>query len=88
MVVGGRALEEDEEGADQPAPLPGNFTFYNIKASEYTRLERSGPCVLAGATCVHLAGGAREIHREQSPSWGCLGLPGLQGGPQWGRGGL
>lgn len=34
VVVGGRALEEDEEGAEEPAPHPGNFAFYNTKASE------------------------------------------------------
>uniref|UniRef100_A0A9L0THD8 Kelch like family member 30 n=1 Tax=Equus caballus TaxID=9796 RepID=A0A9L0THD8_HORSE len=33
VVVGGRALEEDEEGAEEPAPHPGNFAFYNTKAS-------------------------------------------------------
>lgn len=35
MVVGGRALEEDEEGSEEPDPRPGNFAFYNTKASEY-----------------------------------------------------
>lgn len=34
VVVGGRALEEDEEGAEEPAPHPRNFAFYNSKASE------------------------------------------------------
>lgn len=36
-VVGGRAMEEDEEGAEEPSSLPGNFAFYNTKASECSR---------------------------------------------------
>ena len=35
MVVGGRALEEEEEGAEELAPQAGNFAFYHTKASEY-----------------------------------------------------
>lgn len=35
MVVGGRALEEDEEGGEEPSPHTGNFAFYNTKASKY-----------------------------------------------------
>lgn len=39
VVVGGRALEEEEEGGEEPSPHPGNFAFYNTKASKYlTRL--------------------------------------------------
>lgn len=34
MVVGGRALEEDEAG-EEPTPRLGNFAFYNSKASKY-----------------------------------------------------
>lgn len=34
MVVGGRALEEDEAGEEPTAHL-GNFAFYNSKASKY-----------------------------------------------------
>lgn len=34
MVVGGRALEEEEEGARDPAPHLGNFAFYYAKTSE------------------------------------------------------
>lgn len=34
MVVGGRALEEEEEG-EEPSPHTGNFAFYNTKASKY-----------------------------------------------------
>ncbi|XP_074171984.1 kelch-like protein 30 isoform X2 [Rhinolophus sinicus] len=37
-VVGGRAMEEDEEGAEEPGPLPGNFTFYNTKAKRWMAL--------------------------------------------------
>lgn len=35
VVVGGRALEEDEEGGEEPSPHTGNFAFYNTKASKY-----------------------------------------------------
>lgn len=35
VVVGGRALEEDEGAAEEPAPHLGNFAFYHTKASEY-----------------------------------------------------
>lgn len=37
VVVGGRALEEDEEGAEEAAPhprTPRNFGFYSSKARE------------------------------------------------------
>lgn len=34
VVVGGRALEEDEEGGEEPAPRSGNFAFYDTKARE------------------------------------------------------
>lgn len=34
VVVGGRALEEEEEDAEQLAPRPGNFAFYDPEASE------------------------------------------------------
>lgn len=43
MVVGGRALEEDEEGAEEPTPHPRNFAFYNTKASEYPSRCPRGP---------------------------------------------
>lgn len=33
VVVGGRALE-DEEAAEGPVPHPGNFAFYDTRASE------------------------------------------------------
>lgn len=41
MVVGGRALEEAEEGAEEPAPHLENFAFYNTKASEYSSVQSS-----------------------------------------------
>ena len=50
MVVGGRALEE-EEGAEELAPQPGNFAFYDTKAREYPpqrapRAQTLCPCIL------------------------------------------
>ncbi|XP_027446342.1 LOW QUALITY PROTEIN: kelch-like protein 30 [Zalophus californianus] len=38
VVVGGRALEEEEEGAEEPAPHPRNFAFYNSKAKRWMAL--------------------------------------------------
>ncbi|XP_047629879.1 kelch-like protein 30 isoform X2 [Phacochoerus africanus] len=37
VVVGGRALEE-EEGAEELAPQPGNFAFYDTKAQRWMAL--------------------------------------------------
>ncbi|XP_028338897.1 kelch-like protein 30 isoform X2 [Physeter macrocephalus] len=40
VVVGGRALEEEEqeEGAEQPLPRPGNFAFYQPEAKRWMAL--------------------------------------------------
>ncbi|XP_063123387.1 kelch-like protein 30 isoform X2 [Rattus norvegicus] len=38
VVVGGRALEEDEEGGEEPSPHTGNFAFYNTKARQWMAL--------------------------------------------------
>ncbi|XP_023577819.1 kelch-like protein 30 isoform X1 [Octodon degus] len=38
VVVGGRALEEDEEGDEEPAPHPGNFAFYDTQARRWMAL--------------------------------------------------
>ncbi|XP_049568359.1 kelch-like protein 30 isoform X5 [Orcinus orca] len=38
VVVGGRALEEEEEDAEQLAPRPGNFAFYDPKAKRWMAL--------------------------------------------------
>lgn len=64
MVVGGRALE-DEEGAEEATPHGRNFAFYNTKASEYPSrcpCGRRQPLVstlqVEGARCT----GARRVH--------------------------
>ncbi|KAG8508253.1 Kelch-like protein 30 [Galemys pyrenaicus] len=38
VVVGGRALEEDEEGTEAPAAPSGNFAFYHPQARRWTAL--------------------------------------------------
>ena len=55
MVVGGRALEEEEEGAEELAPQAGNFAFYHTKASEYPR----APQPWCRASSVLEVGGCR-----------------------------
>lgn len=59
VVVGGRSLEEDEEGAEEPTPHPANFTFYHAKASEY-RPSAQAQALLSlhpnPSCCVHSAG--------------------------------
>lgn len=42
VVVGGRALE-DEEAAEGPVPHPGNFAFYDTRASECPPASELGP---------------------------------------------
>lgn len=42
-MVGGRALE-DEEAAEGPVPHPGNFAFYDTRASECPPRLSSGHC--------------------------------------------
>ncbi|XP_019483589.1 PREDICTED: kelch-like protein 30 [Hipposideros armiger] len=65
VVVGGRALEEDEEGAGPPAPLPGNFTFYNIKAKRWMALpdfpdyHKWGFSLAALNNSIYVTGGSR-----------------------------
>lgn len=48
VVVGGRALEEDEEGGEEPSRHTGNFAFYNTKASKYL------PCLSWTGSMHHL----------------------------------
>lgn len=62
-MVGGRALEDDEEGAEEPAPRLGNCDFYNTKASEYP------PSPFPALP----PGGAPARRPERRPT-GCLGL--------------
>ena len=48
-MVGGRALEEEEEGAEELAPLAGNFAFYHTKPVSTLRApqpRRRAPSVL------------------------------------------
>lgn len=80
VVVGGRALE-DEEAAEGPVPHPGNFAFYDTRASEYSPRPSSGhcPCVLTGAPCLPCRCSEQGARRTGS-FLGCLGLLGLQGG--------
>ncbi|XP_046500596.1 kelch-like protein 30 [Equus quagga] len=65
VVVGGRALEEDEEGAEEPAPHPGNFAFYNTKAKRWMALpdfpdyHKWGFSLAALNNAVYVTGGSR-----------------------------
>ncbi|ELW63547.1 Kelch-like protein 30 [Tupaia chinensis] len=65
VVVGGRALEEDEEGTEEPAPHPGNFAFYNTKARQWTALpdfpdyHKWGFSLAALNNDVYVTGGSR-----------------------------
>lgn len=70
VVVGGRALE-DEEAAEGPVPHPGNFAFYDTRASEYSPRPSSGPCpCVLTSPRVSRAGGGSEVHGERGHSWG------------------
>ncbi|XP_017653466.1 kelch-like protein 30 isoform X1 [Nannospalax galili] len=65
VVVGGRALEEDEAGSEEPAPHPGNFAFYNTKARQWMALpdfpdyHKWGFSLAALNSDVYVTGGSR-----------------------------
>ncbi|XP_059559707.1 kelch-like protein 30 isoform X1 [Myotis daubentonii] len=65
VVVGGRALEEAEEGAEEPAPHLENFAFYNTKAKRWTPLpdfpdfHKWGFSLAALNNSVYVTGGSR-----------------------------
>ncbi|XP_048664815.1 kelch-like protein 30 isoform X4 [Marmota marmota marmota] len=64
VVVGGRALEEDE-GGEEPTPQPGNFAFYNTKARRWMALpdfpdyHKWGFSLAALNNDVYVTGGSR-----------------------------
>ncbi|XP_004620713.1 kelch-like protein 30 [Sorex araneus] len=65
VVVGGRALEEDEEGTQEPAPHLGNFAFYHPKAKNWMALpdfpdyHKWGFSVAALNNQIYVTGGSR-----------------------------
>ncbi|XP_005863793.1 PREDICTED: kelch-like protein 30 [Myotis brandtii] len=65
VVVGGRALEEAEEGTEEPAPHLENFAFYNTKAKRWTPLpdfpdfHKWGFSLAALNNSVYVTGGSR-----------------------------
>uniref|UniRef100_A0A8D2DU40 Kelch like family member 30 n=1 Tax=Sciurus vulgaris TaxID=55149 RepID=A0A8D2DU40_SCIVU len=65
VVVGGRALEEDEEGGEEPTPHSGNFAFYNAKARRWMALpdfpdyHKWGFSLTALNNDVYVTGGSR-----------------------------
>lgn len=65
VVVGGRALEEDEEGGEEPSPHTGNFAFYNTKARQWMALpdfpdyHKWGFSLAALNNDVYVTGGSR-----------------------------
>ncbi|XP_004386553.1 kelch-like protein 30 [Trichechus manatus latirostris] len=65
VVVGGRALEEDEEAGEEPAPRPGNFAFYNTKAKQWMALpdfpdyHKWGFSLAALNNNIYVTGGSR-----------------------------
>ncbi|ELR48293.1 Kelch-like protein 30 [Bos mutus] len=65
VVVGGRALEEEEEGAEELAPLAGNFAFYHTKAKRWMALpdfpdhHKWGFSLAALNNDVYVTGGSR-----------------------------
>ncbi|KAM5155358.1 kelch-like protein 30 isoform 2-T2 [Callospermophilus lateralis] len=71
VVVGGRALEEDE-GGEEPTPQPGNFAFYNTKARRWTALpdfpdyHKWGFSLAALNNDVYVTGGSRGT---QTDTW-------------------
>lgn len=84
VVVGGRALEEAEEGAEEPAPHLENFAFYNAKASEYAGTELRlppdrGPCEVlreqAHPGCARASGGGGRDGGRGCGRWGAPQAP-------------
>ncbi|XP_065773238.1 kelch-like protein 30 isoform X2 [Muntiacus reevesi] len=65
VVVGGRALEEEEEGAEELAPHAGNFAFYHTKAKRWMALpdfpdhHKWGFSLAALNNDVYVTGGSR-----------------------------
>ncbi|XP_007939723.1 kelch-like protein 30 [Orycteropus afer afer] len=65
VVVGGRALEEDEEAGEEPEPHPANFTFYNTKAKQWLALpdfpdyHKWGFSLAALNNNIYVTGGSR-----------------------------
>ncbi|XP_068818059.1 kelch-like protein 30 [Capricornis sumatraensis] len=65
VVVGGRALEEEEEGAEELAPQAGNFAFYHTKAKRWMALpdfpdhHKWGFSLAALNNDVYVTGGSR-----------------------------
>ncbi|XP_049744821.1 kelch-like protein 30 [Elephas maximus indicus] len=65
VVVGGRALEEDEEAGEDPEPRPGNFAFYNTKAKQWMALpdfpdyHKWGFSMAALNNDIYVTGGSR-----------------------------
>nr|XP_006209241.1 kelch-like protein 30 [Vicugna pacos] len=65
VVVGGRALEEEEEGAEELSPHPGNFAFYNTRAKRWMALpdfpdhHKWGFSLAALNNDVYVTGGSR-----------------------------
>ncbi|XP_069875822.1 kelch-like protein 30 [Dipodomys merriami] len=65
VVVGGQAMEEEEEGSEDPAPRLGNFAFYNTKARRWMALpdfpdyHKWGFSLAALNNDVYVTGGSR-----------------------------
>ena len=68
-MVGGRALEEEEEGAEELVPLAGNFAFYHTKASEYPE----GPTAPTQGALRPWGGVAEEPRPQQGREVDCGG---------------
>ena len=68
-MVGGRALEEEEEGAEELVPLAGNFAFYHTKASEYPE----GPTAPTQGTLRPWGGGCRGAQAPAGEGGGLRG---------------
>ncbi|XP_036092369.1 kelch-like protein 30 [Rousettus aegyptiacus] len=69
VVVGGRALE-DEEAAEGPVPHPGNFAFYDTRAKRWTALpdfpdhDKWGFSLAALNSSVYVTGGSRGTRAD------------------------
>ncbi|XP_045150382.1 kelch-like protein 30 [Echinops telfairi] len=72
VVVGGRALEEDEEAGEDLPPRPGNFAFYNTKARRWMALpdfpdyHKWGFSLAALNNVIYVTGGSRG---SQTDTW-------------------
>ncbi|XP_061492471.1 kelch-like protein 30 isoform X3 [Rhineura floridana] len=72
VVVGGRALEENEEDGQQPPPIARNFAFYNTKTKKWIALpdfpdyNKWGFSMIALNNDVYITGGSRG---SQNDTW-------------------